>query len=309
MESALGDVVAYVRKEAALAPFHGDAVERYPAIAQALDAFLIDLRLQGRERTASTYGYLLRHLRRCEIPLRELNPCEIDGIVLAQRGRYADSSLRTLVYAMRSFFTWTTERGYTRRNPAERTAKPPARLPAHRWLSREQLAAMWHAARNDDDRLILLLAGAAGLRAGELLGLRFRDVDASSGTIRFRGKGKKWREVACSDEALAFIEARSGQPSDRVLARLQYRGLYDRVLRMGRRAGLPHVTPHQLRHSFAMHFLDRSGGDAFALQDLLGHEQAQTTGYYVRSWRQRNATRKQREVALERWLFCDQPEG
>jgi integrase len=95
-------------------------------------------------------------------------------------------------------------------------------------------------------------------------------------------------------------------PQDRVFAHFHYGGLYKRVVRMAGRAGIQGVHPHTFRHSFGVHFLDRSGGDAFALQDLLGHTNPRMTGWYVRSWRQRNATRRQRDVGLDRQLFPEE---
>lgn len=281
-------------------------MERYPTIAEAVASFIAELRMRGQDATARNYRSQLKPLAALPVEyVHEVTAADVNQLVLGRRAEISDSSLRTFVYALRGFFRWTLEQGFTHTNPAERTPKPPVRAPEHRWLSKRQLRAMWDAAANDDDRLILLLAGAAGLRAGELVGLRFRDVDPGERVARFFGKGKKSREVAVDELALVLIATRGGKPNDRILERLHYSGLHKRVVRMAQRAGLRQVTPHQLRHSFAMAFLDRSGGDAFALQDLLGHESPTMTGYYVRSWRQRNATRRQREVDLPGWLFGD----
>jgi site-specific recombinase XerD len=50
---------------------------------------------------------------------------------------------------------------------------------------------------------------------------------------------------------------------------------------LGEKAGVSDVHPHRFRHSFAVSFL-RNGGDAYSLQDMLGHESLAMTRKYVK---------------------------
>ena len=61
---------------------------------------------------------------------------------------------------------------------------------------------------------------------------------------------------------------------------LKPQGVQQVVAKYARRAGLPEVTPHVLRHTFAKHVLD-AGEDLATVQRLLGHERLETTAIYI----------------------------
>jgi integrase/recombinase XerD len=74
-----------------------------------------------------------------------------------------------------------------------------------------------------------------------------------------------------------------------------------RILRvLGNRAGVPHCDPHRFRHTAARLFI-RNGGDAFALQRLLGHEGLETTRRYVEHEREDVERAHQRASPVDRW--------
>jgi integrase len=52
------------------------------------------------------------------------------------------------------------------------------------------------------------------------------------------------------------------------------------IAQLSRRAGIPHVNPHAIRHAFATHLLD-GGADLFTISKLLGHETLSTTAIYL----------------------------
>jgi integrase/recombinase XerC len=61
-----------------------------------------------------------------------------------------------------------------------------------------------------------------------------------------------------------------------------------------KRAGLRHVHPHMLRHSFATHLLER-GADLLTIRDLLGHSSIMTTQIYA------SVTKRHMEETLRRF--------
>lgn len=83
----------------------------------------------------------------------------------------------------------------------------------------------------------------------------------------------------------AYLDARSEVADDRFFVGqrgepLQPQGVQQVVAKYARRAELPEVTPHVLRHTFAKHVLD-AGEDLATVQRLLGHERLETTAIYT----------------------------
>lgn len=161
-------------------------------------------------------------------------------------------------------------------------------------LGREEVARILRTVTNPKHRAILMLTYAAGLRVGEVVRLRVRDVDAVRGllTVR-RGKGRKDRRVMLSARALAatraFLERRSPAPEaagwlfpggrpGRHLHERSVQRVFKRALRKARVE--KDVSVHALRHSFATHLLER-GVDLRYIQELLGHASPRTTQIYT----------------------------
>jgi integrase/recombinase XerD len=135
---------------------------------------------------------------------------------------------------------------------------------------------------------------AAGLRVSELVSLTIDDVNLGAGFVRVLGKGKKERLVPIGDAAIACVRtyldsarptfARS--PRQRTLflgnrgGGLTRQGFWKLLGAHARVAGIGHVSPHKLRHSFATHLLEH-GADLRAVQAMLGHADIATTQIYT----------------------------
>jgi integrase/recombinase XerC len=144
------------------------------------------------------------------------------------------------------------------------------------------------------DRAVVELLYATGVRVSELCGLDRADVDDARRVVRVFGKGAKERAVPYGLPAQRALDEwlRNGRPALAVAAsgdalflgvkggRLQPTVVRRVVDRAARAAGLPHVKPHDLRHSAATHLLD-GGADLRAVQDLLGHASLSSTQIYT----------------------------
>jgi integrase/recombinase XerD len=151
------------------------------------------------------------------------------------------------------------------------------------------------------DKAMLELLYATGMRVSELVHVRAADFDMGLGIIRCQGKGNKERLIPVGKSALNAVEAylhggraslaRDPSPSwlflnhhGRALSRV---GFWKLLTAYGRRAGLGRrLSPHLVRHSFAVHLLER-GADLRSIQLMLGHSDISTTQIYTHVLKER----------------------
>jgi integrase/recombinase XerC len=142
------------------------------------------------------------------------------------------------------------------------------------------------------DRAVLELLYATGIRVSELCGLDLTDVDDARRVVRVFGKGAKERSVPYGVPAQRALDAWRDHGRPRLTAdrnalfvgvkggRLQQTVVRRIVAAAAQATGLPHTSPHDLRHSAATHLLD-GGADLRAVQDLLGHASLSSTQIYT----------------------------
>jgi len=177
------------------------------------------------------------------------------------------------------------------RNVAAHVPKPRRRKRSRKALSKEEVRRLVAACRKHLRPVVLTLL-YTGARKGEVLGLRWRDIDLDAGRIAlYRPKTENASTLplhpALAAELAALREERNSKDSDAVF--LSRYGTPLKDFKAGfanavKRAGLEDrgVTPHSLRHTFAVHFLE--GGAAVTdLQAVLGHASLTTTQIYAAS--------------------------
>lgn len=143
------------------------------------------------------------------------------------------------------------------------------------------------------DFAIMMLVARLGLRSIEVARLELRDLDWRAGELTVRGKARRQDRLplpADVGEALAAYLARGRAPADTrrlFLTCTAPRGpiradlVGDVVERACRRAGLPRVGPHRLRHALAAELLRRGAGLA-AISQVLRHQDLATTALYAK---------------------------
>lgn len=156
-------------------------------------------------------------------------------------------------------------------------------------LSEDEIRSLFWATGNPKHRCIMYILYSGGLRIGELLRLRWSDIDADRKLIYIRGaKGMKDRVTLLSSYAYDFLLHYKDlyQPTDWIFESpdggpYSARSVNNIIKKCARRTGIKkRVSAHTLRHSFATHLLER-GTDLRYIQSLLGHESSRTTERYT----------------------------
>jgi integrase len=185
-------------------------------------------------------------------------------------------------------------------NPVALIEKHPIRSTGDiQVFSPEEVQALVRAASSEQDAAVFLTAAFTGLRMGELLALRWRDVDFPGSVIRVRNnwagghlttpKSGKVRSVPMAPDvatAIARLGNREHWVGDDDLVFASPVGSYmsDAALRPRykaalKRAGLRDLRFHDLRHTFGTRMI--SHADIRRVQEWMGHADIQTTMKYL----------------------------
>ncbi len=215
---------------------------------------------------------------------------------------YTAASIARKVAVIKTFFHHLMDRHLVTEDPTSTLSSPKVEKRLPKVLALEEVERLLAAPAKHGtpkglrDCAILELLYASGLRVSELVALEADDVDAQERVVRCAGRGDKRRVVPISERAAAALTnylqhgrpVMSSQGNEHALfvnprgARLTRQGLWLIIKEYVKESEITApVTPHTLRHSFAVHMLGR-GADLQNVQRLLGHSNITTTQVYSR---------------------------
>ncbi len=232
----------------------------------------------------------------------------IEAFIAAKRREgKAVKSILNYLGLLHAILAFAVRRGWCTRNPVALTDKPRgARNLDIRFLDARELEALLDAtptdARGTTERVLYLTAAMTGLRRGELLALRWQDIDWTAGVVRVRrnytrgrfGTPKSRRssravplaERVTNELRLHFERSRFQTSADLVFCHPQSGGVLDpanlrrRFQAAARRAELRPVRFHDLRHTFGTR-MAAAGAPLRSIQEWLGHSDYRTTTLYA----------------------------
>jgi integrase len=266
------------------------------------------------ERKRSTIQDYRGHLRRHLVPFFGDRP--IDRIDPAQVAQYlkrkrsdglSSKTVQNHLNFLHGIFSFAIKRGWAHSNAVAYVDRPKKNRSPHqrvRFLQPSELDKLIDAAPDDSlgvvERALYLAAALTGLRQGELLALKWLDVDLSVGRVRVadnftRGrmdnpKSHEGRSVPMAARLARELEdlrqcSRFRADSDLVFCHPDTRNVLDPSKMRKRfkdalaRAEVRAITFHELRHTFGTQ-MAAAGAPLRAIQEWMGHADAKTTEIY-----------------------------
>ncbi|MFQ9515525.1 MAG: site-specific tyrosine recombinase XerD [Eubacterium sp.] len=224
---------------------------------------------------------------------------------LKQIGRAATTISRSIA-SMKAFFGYLFEKGIINNNPAMGLKAPKIVKKVPEILSIKEVDALLkQPSRNTPkelrDKSMLELLYATGMRVTELITLRVEDVnikleyivchdrkkermipfgtDAKNALVAYLNYGRQQLLGENNDSDILYPNCSGGEMSRQ--------GFWKLIKSYGKKAGIKsELTPHTLRHSFAVHLVE-NGADLKAVQEMLGHSDISTTQIYMTSGNKR----------------------
>lgn len=219
-----------------------------------------------------------------------------EWIARMSRDGLAPSSVARAVSAARSFYRFAMLDGHIKRNPADDLHTPQRVSYLPRFLTEDEIEGLMRApdVSTDEgvrDRALFEVMYATGVRVSEVIGLQSSDIDLNAGLLACHGKGNKQRRVPIGKSAIhwlqQYLRVRRRLGSETKAQLFLHRGApmtrqtaWSIIKQHAATAGVPDISPHTLRHSFATHLLQH-GADSRSVQALLGHSDISTTQIYT----------------------------
>jgi integrase len=276
-----------------------EAKKEVPTVAAFQESFMTFSRTNNKPSTVSAKEGMLRvHLLPFfgKMKLDAIGPAEVERYkALKLDEQQGKKTINNHLTALRKLLNLAVEWEVLDRAPRVRGFKL-----RHQFVSEDEYLTFDEADRfvraaAPEWRPFLVVALKTGLRVGELLALKWQDIDLVAAHLIVRRtlwrdqegppKGGQNRKVPLSDEALATLKSHRHLRGPYVFcvppgARLTHSMVKDVVPDTCRRAGLgKRLTTHGLRHTFASHLVMR-GASLKAVQELLGHESIEMTLRY-----------------------------
>ena len=237
--------------------------------------------------------------------LRGLGLLEVDGGIVRDymdwmlgRGKSAASVTRFLA-SVKSFYNFLIAAGKMKTNPAKGVSSAKVERKYPEILTSKEVELFLEQpqcvdAKGFRDHAMLELLYATGIRVSELTTLNLEGLNLAAGFIRCSSKGKEriiplyrtavkalqdyvWKirpQLVLDEEENALFVNMNGE-------RMSRQGFWKIIKLYQGKAGIEkEITPHTLRHSFAVHLLE-NGADLRSIQEMLGHADISSTQIYT----------------------------
>ena len=262
-----------------------------------------------KQASANTVASYMRDIRQFAVWLRDNQETDVidasqlnisDYLMHLQEDGRSGSTVSRCLASLKNFYSYLVTAGFLEQTPVpadihvERGSKKLPQI-----LSGKEVELLLQQppcvdAKGFRDKAMLEVMYATGIRVTELIELNLEDVNLDLGIIKC-ARGKKSRVIPLYPAALKALSTYIKDVRDTMLAVPDERALFvnvggSRMSRQGFWKILKHyqnsahiekeITPHTLRHSFAVHLLE-NGADLGSVQELMGHSDISSTQMYA----------------------------
>lgn len=189
-----------------------------------------------------------------------------------------------------SFFSWLEDEDYIVKSPARRIKHVRSPKKIKTVFSDEDLELLRQSNGNLRDTAIINILASTGMRVGELVRLKIKDINISERECLVTGKGNKQRIVYFDARTKIHLEKYLNSREDRKEAlfiplkgsepKLSINTVEIRLKKLGKELNIQKVHPHKFRRTMATNAIDK-GMPIEQVQKLLGHERIDTTMHYA----------------------------
>jgi integrase/recombinase XerD len=265
-------------------------------LTDSIDGWVSHMQVEGKsiQTIASYRNAALAYLKVDQNPSRE----SIDTNLAQLLKKTTASNVATYQKALKSFFKHLESRNLWQPNPTAgmgliRVPRRHIKAPTNEQVVQLLQAKLSTPSNQAYFHTAIVLLIETGVRIGEAVAIRQRDIDFEKGQIRVIGKGDKQRLVFFGTETASVLKTfirDYGQGNEwlfpgrtrKSTTHWQRNGLEEMLHTQSKRLGLSRLTPHSLRHYFTTAML-KSGGDLGLTSRMLGHTSVEITDAIYRS--------------------------
>lgn len=223
----------------------------------------------------------------------------ITYLLYLQKSGKASSTISRNLASIRCFYQYLLNKDLIKEDPTLNLKSPKPEKKSPSILTKEEVNLLLLQPKTDNfkgirDKAMLELLYATGIRVSELVALDLDNLDLDSGYLYIRESENNDRTIPIGTYALEYLSHYIKNYREKVLrdkeekavflnfsgGRLTRQGFWKIIRQYAKESGIDkNITPHTLRHSFAVHLL-QNGADIKTVQELLGHSDISTTQMY-----------------------------
>lgn len=230
-------------------------------------------------------------------------------VLMVEKQGMSTATVSRNIASIKAFFLYLLKQGVISEDPSETLKPPKIEKKAPVILTIEEVNLLLEqpngtAPKDIRDKAMLELLYATGIRVSELINLKVKDINLSMNFLQCHDDNKERvipftnetkealeeylknaRDAMCKEEQEYLFTNCQGSPMTR-------QGFWKIIKYYSAKAGIKKdITPHTIRHSFAMHLVN-NGADLKSVQEMLGHSDISTTQIYAKA----NVNTKLKEV-------------